>query len=130
MNLQPKRESIAGQKEFLNTTQGLVHKVGGITLDATAFTGAEVSAEGYVKAGSAVQLADAEGSLAMPFDPLVTTGTVYVTANDVKITDGNPIVGALETAFLKSSVVTAVEDGRIAVTPEFITASNGRFHLR
>lgn len=122
MNLKPQRETLTVQREFLNTTQGLIHKVGGITLGA-GFTG---DASGYVKAGSAV-VVGADG-LAVPFDG-VATGTAFVTANDVKAEEGR-IVGALESAFLNESVVTSAEAGRVVVTQAFIDASNGRFHLR
>lgn len=122
MNLQPKRESLGAQKEFLNTTQGLIHKVGGVTL-GSGFTADDA---GYLKAGSAVELD--ETGVAIPF-ATGATGIPFVTAHDVKLTDG-AIVGVLESAFLKESVVTATEAGRVPVTAEFVTASNGRFHLR
>jgi hypothetical protein len=122
MNLQPKRESITVQREFLNTTQGLIHKVGGITLGA-GFTG---DASGYLKAGSAV-VVGASG-VAVAFDG-VATGTPFITANDVKAEEGQ-VVGALESAFLNEAVVTSAEAGRVVVTQAFIDASNGRFHLR
>lgn len=130
MNLQPKRQTLITRKEFLNTTQGLIHKVGGITLDSAAFADA-TDADGYLYAGSAVSL---QGSgLAIPASVNVegaANGTVFVTANDVNLTDGDAVVGALEAAYLKSSVVTATEEGRVSMTQAIADATNGRFHLR
>lgn len=135
MNLQPKIDTVAGQKEFLVTTQGLVHKVGGVTLDASKFTPDE---NGFIKAGSALALT-ASGkaepfSVSTPGDPSTANGTPYILAHDVQIKDGttniDAVAGVLEAAYLKSSVVTTAEPGRVVVTKDFIKASNGRFHLR
>lgn len=119
MNLQPKRDTVSVQKEFLNTTQGMINKVGGATL-GEGFTG------DYVLAGSAITVG-ADG-LAVPFTD-GAEGTSFVTAHDVKNEEG-AIVGALESAFLKESVVTATESGRVKVTQAFIDATDNRFHLR
>lgn len=124
MRLQPKRESFIAQKEFLHTTQGLIHKVGGLTLKASAFTPDET---GHVKAGSPVTVG-ADG-YAVPYDGVVT-GTHFILAHDVHVKDGDAVGGALEEGYLKKSVVQAVETGRIAVTDGFITATGGRFKLR
>lgn len=127
MNLQPKRDTVTVQKEFLNTTQGLIHKVAGLTLVDTNFTG-KLDANGYLLAGSAVVLDDA--GVVKPFATTATTpGTAYITANDIKV-DGTVLVGAIESAYLKESVVTATESGRVPVNAEFITQAEGRFHLR
>lgn len=123
MNLQPKREAITVQKEFLNTTQGLIHKVGGVTLGA----GFTADASGYIKAGSALIVNEATGN-AEPFDG-VKTGLAVILAHDVKYEAG-VIAGAVESAFLNEAVVTTTEDGRVPVTEAFITASANRFHLR
>ncbi|MUK89149.1 hypothetical protein GMD78_12275 [Ornithinibacillus sp. L9] len=96
MNLQPRREKIAGQNEFLRNTQGIEVKTGGATLDSSAFTAGE-----YVKAGTAVFKDNASG-LYKPWDTTVDTGTpatatgAGLTMNDVKIVEGqNPVVGVL-----------------------------------
>lgn len=125
MNLQPKTDRITAQKEFLNTTDHTVAKVGGVTLDNARFT---PDASGYLLAGSGVVIGD--NGLGVPFTE-GATGIPYVTQHDVKIA-GNErtVVGALETGFLKRSVVTVAEPGRAPITDAFITASNGRFHLR
>lgn len=129
MNLQPKRETVTVQKEFLNTTQGTIAKVAGLTLDEAAFGGA-LDESGYLLAGSAVSMA-ADGTVTPWTDPGegAAAGTPYITQHDVKV-DGTVIVGALEAAYLKRSVVTTAEPGRVIVTDGFIDASNGRFHLR
>lgn len=116
MNLQPRTEQITAQKEILKTTQGLIWKVGGLTLDATKFTAGE-----YVPAGTAVVL-PADNTLAVPFT-VGATGTPYVTTHDVKIVAGsNPIVGAFEEAYFDKKKVT--------LPAEFITAAGGRYKVR
>lgn len=125
MNLQPKTDRITAQKEFLHTTQGTIAKVGGVTLDNGSFT---PDASGYLLAGSGVVIN--ENGHGVPFTE-GATGLVYVTQHDVKIADNtNTVVGALEEAYLKRSVVTATEPGRAPITDAFVTASGGRFHLR
>lgn len=128
MNLQPRYDSISAQKEFLKTTQALVWKVGALTLKAGAFT---PDATGRLKAGSAVVIEDAS-DLAVPYvDDATTPGTVYITANDVKLdANVNVIVGGLEEAYLDKRVVQKAEAGRVVASDAFITASNGRFKLR
>lgn len=125
MNLQPKRETITVQREFLNTTQGTIAKVAGLTLDAAAFGGA-LDESGYLLAGSAVAMA-ADGTVTPWADD--ATGIPFITQHDVKV-DGTVIVGALEEAYLKRDVVTTAAPGRVVVTDAFIAAANGRFHLR
>lgn len=127
MNLQPKRESITTQKEFLNTTQGLIAKVGALTLTETNFA-STLDSQKFLLAGSGVVL-DESGVVKPYVDDATTPGTVYITAHDVKV-NGTVLVGAIESAYLKESVVTATEPGRVTVTQAFIDASNGRFHLR
>lgn len=138
MNLQPKTQDVTVQKEFLNTTQGLINKVGGLTLNETDFAD-RLDASGYLKAGSGVSL-ESDGSV-LPYAlydddgdggataEVFPSGIPFVTANDVKI-EGSVIVGALESAFLNKTVVETVESGRVVITQEFIDASNSRFHLR
>jgi hypothetical protein len=128
MRLQPKTDSFIAQKEFLHTTQGLINKVGGGTLKASAFT---PDATGHLKAGSGVRLNAGDGLL-YPHDNGTTAGRLYVTAHDVKISDGDAVVGLIESAYLKSSVVGTVETGRVAITSTFTGHANaeGRYKLR
>lgn len=92
MNLQPRTETIFGQKEFLRNTVGTEYKTGGATLKASAFTSDE-----YVKAGTAVYK-DTDGF----YVPWTDAGEgetregAGLTAHDVKVIAGsNPIVGIL-----------------------------------
>lgn len=111
MNLQPRKEQIIGQKEFLRNTQGIEVKTGGATLDASAFTAGE-----YVKAGTAV-FKDEESGLYKPWDVTPTTGTpatavgAGLVMNDVKIVAGqNPIVGVLAAGHPVETKCTGVND--------------------
>jgi hypothetical protein len=96
MNLQPRREQIVGQREFLRNTQGMEVKTGGVTLLASDFTEGE-----YVKAGTAIYIDSTTGmgrkwvtDGATP-TPATQTGA-GLTMHDVKIVAGsNPIVGVL-----------------------------------
>lgn len=116
MNLQPRTEQITTQKEVLKTTQGLIWKVGGLTLDASKFTVGE-----YVKAGTPVVLPN-DNQLAVPWTA-EATGIPYVTTHDVKIVEGsNPIVGAFEEAYFDKKKVTLPAD--------FINAAGGRYKVR
>jgi hypothetical protein len=129
MGLQPKRIDFTVQREYLDTTQGQVFKTAGLTLDASAFTGDQLTSEGYVLAGSGVRL-DSGTGLAVPHDNGTTAGTLYVLVNDVKLSDGDALAGAYEEAYLNRAVVTATEPGRIALSDAFVTASGNRFKLR
>jgi hypothetical protein len=127
MRLQPKSESFVVQKEFLHTTQGVITKVGGGTLKASLFT---ADATGHLKAGSCVIL-HADGFL-RPHDNGTTAGRVYITQHDVKISDGDAVVGLIESAYLKKSVVQTVEPGRVTAIDSIIAHANaeGRYKLR
>ncbi|QFG05683.1 decoration protein [Bacillus phage 035JT001] len=104
MNLQPRTEEITVQREFLFQTSGLIHKVGNVTLDASAFT------DGVVKAGTVV--VQGTNGLSTPYDDATfgteggQAGTIYVTANDVKVADQNVQIGAIEEAFLRTDRIT------------------------
>lgn len=127
MRLQPKNEDFIVQKEFLHNTTGLIHKVGGGTLKASAFT---ADATGHIKAGSGVRL-HSDGFL-YPHDNGVTAGRLYITAHDVNIADGDAVVGLIEEAYLKSSVVDVTETGRVRVGATFTAHANAenRYKLR
>lgn len=118
MNLQPRTEQINVQKEILKTTQGQIFKVGGVTLDSTAFT------EGVVPAGTPVAVPEAGGK-AVPWDDATTTGVIpYVTTHDVLVgaDRGDALVGAYEEAYLDRTKVT--------LSDAFMTAAGGRYKLR
>ena len=117
MNLQPRSEQITVQQEFLWSTSGLIHKVGNVTLDAAAF-------EGEVKAGTVV--VQGANGLSTPYDDATYTaaaGTIYVTTNDVSVTDQNVQIGAIEEAYLNRNRITGGGAGLEA-------ASGYRFKLR
>ncbi|WP_068672284.1 hypothetical protein [Oceanobacillus sp. Castelsardo] len=109
MNLQPYKQKIVGQKEFLRNAVGTEYKTGGATLDASAFS------EGYVNAGTAVYLGD--NGLYRPWDVTPETGTAAtakgagLTSHDVKVIAGqNPIVGVLSAGHPIESKCTGVND--------------------
>lgn len=117
MNLKPKTDSITVQNEILKTTQGLIFKVGGITLDAALFSA------GVVKAGTPVSIktAPVDGKSKPWAD--TDTGIPYVTTHDVKIETGaDAIVGAFEEAYFNKTKVT--------FTAAFLTASANRYKTR
>lgn len=114
MNLKPRTDSITVQNEILKTTQGLIFKVGGITLDGSLFTA------GIVKAGTPVSI-KVDG-LAKRFAD-TDKGIVYVTTHDVEVVSGsNAVVGAFEEAYFNKDKVT--------LSAAFITAAEGRYKLR
>jgi hypothetical protein len=134
MNLQPYSEQIVVQKEFLYSTEMLSHKVGGITLDAAAFTNGE-----YVKAGTivAINANGDESGLAQPFAAATTDGEtgdvtgsfgeVYAVAHDVKVTEGvNPVVGAVQEGYLDRNKITVDE----TLINQIEAASNYRLRVR
>lgn len=91
MNLQPRREVIAGQKEFLRNANDLQFKTAGATLAAADFPAGQ-----YVKAGTAVY--KGEDGLFHPWaaDTPATAPAAGLTTHDVKVVSGqNPIVGVL-----------------------------------
>lgn len=122
MNLKPRTESITVQNEILKTTQGLIWKVGGITLDGSAFPA------GIVKAGTPVAVGQNGEDLAKPWaaedgETITDAGIAYVTTHDVKVgPDNNAIVGAFEEAYF--------DKNKVDLSDEFIAASEGRYKLR
>lgn len=119
MNLQPRTEQITVQKEFLWSTDSLVHKVGNVTLKASAFTVGEV-----VKAGTVIVVG--ADKLATKYDGATYTpaaGTVYVITNDRVMGTQNVQVGALEEAYLNAAKITG-NHADLAVD------SNYRFKIR
>ncbi|MBP3950333.1 hypothetical protein [Bacillus suaedae] len=120
MNLQPRKETIVGQKEFMRNAQGMQVKTGGATLLATDFTTGE-----YVKAGTAVYKDDATGLyrrwLVDGATPTPDTAKgAGLTMNDVKIVEGqNPVVGVLAAGHPVESKCTGVNTA-------FKTATKGR----
>ena len=122
MNLKPRTDSITVQNEILKTTQGLIWKVSGITLDGSAFP------EGIVKAGTPVAVGQNGASLAKPWEKadgttITDAGIAYVTTHDVKVgPDNNAIVGAFEEAYF--------DKNKVNLSAEFITAAEGRYKLR
>ncbi len=116
MNLQPRTEVIFGQKEFLRNTVGTEYKTGGATLDADAF--ADVTTNGYVKAGTAVYKGD-DGFYVPWSDPTTdedgsteSRDGAGLTAHDVKIIPGSkPIVGILVAGHPLERKCTGVTEG-------------------
>lgn len=123
MNLQPFRESITVQSEILLNTQGQIFKVGGITLDGSAFP------ERVVKAGTAVMKDEASGKFVPYADgeggAFPAGAEIYITAQDsvVRTLEGtvsdNP-VGAYIEAYLNTSRLTGV-------TEAFMTETRSRY---
>lgn len=112
MNLQPRTETIFGQKEFLRNTVGTEYKTGGATLDASKFS--SVADDGYVKAGTAVY--KGEEGLYVPWEDAGEEGGsrdgAGLTAHDVKVVSGsNPIVGILVAGHPLERKCTGVTDG-------------------
>lgn len=118
MNLQPRKESIISQKEFLRNIQGLEVKTGGITLDATDWNPGDI-----VKAGTAIYL-DSDTKLGKKWlADTPNTAVGMLTMHDVKIvSDSNPIVGALVAGH-------PIEDKCTGVTADFIAATKGRIEF-
>ena len=135
MDLRPKSENITVQKRFIHQTNGLVHKVGNITLDGSQFTAGQV-----VKAGTAVTIGkvdDNGGSpitydKATPYEPasasITNVGTPYVTTTDVKIPEDNSDVqvGAIEEGYLVKDRITGISGNESS----FVADSNYRYKLR
>lgn len=117
MNLQPRTDSVTVQREILKTTQGQIFKVGGITLDSTAFPA------GVVVAGTPVSVPTAGGK-AIPWVDGVANAIPYVTTHDVLVGNGrgDALVGAYEEAYLDKTKVT--------LSAAFITAAANRYKLR
>lgn len=114
MNLQPRFETIVGQKEFLRNSVGTEYKTGGATLDSTSFTRALDN--GYVKAGTAVFKDDVSGLYKL-WDNTPASGTeatakgAGLTSHDVKVFAGqNPIVGVLSAGHPLESKCTNVDE--------------------
>lgn len=108
MNLQPRKETIVVQNEFLSNTQGLEFATGGITLDGASF------GAGTVKAGTAVMIPSGN-TLAVAYAD--NTGSVpagaelHIVASDVIIeSTENHVVGSVVRGHLKESALTNVTD--------------------
>lgn len=105
MNLQPRRDTIVGGNvEFLRNAVGREYKTGGLTLDASKFTGT-------VKAGTAVFIGD--NGLGQPWaaDTAATVKGAGLTSHDVKVISGqNPTVGVLVAGHPLESRCTGVTD--------------------
>lgn len=116
MNLQPRKETIIAQQEFMRNTQGMEVKTAGVTLEASDFTVGE-----YVKAGTAIYV-DATTRRGRKWTETTTatqTGA-GLTMHDVKIVAGsNPIVGVLVAGHPR-------EDRCTGVTDTFKEATKGR----
>ena len=118
--MQPRKETIVGQREFMRNTQGMEVKTSGVTLLASDFTVGE-----YVKAGTAIYIDDATG-MGRRWVPDGATPTAEtqsgacLTTHDVKVYDGqNPIVGALVAGHPREERCTGVNTA-------FKTATKGR----
>lgn len=100
MNLQPVRgEQIIVQREFMHTTQGIVWKVGGVTVKTDSFPA------GVIKAGTAISV-NGEG-FAVPFN--ATHGNGYLLAVDV-VGKGVIIAGAVMGGYADASKCTGITE--------------------
>jgi hypothetical protein len=120
MNLNPRKETIIVQDEFLLSTQGLVHKVGGVTLKGTSF-GADGS---IVKAGTAIMKEAGTGKFVLYADnagAFPTGAEVYILAQDQVVKGQKDMVaGAVVQAYLNSAKL-------IGATTAFKGATNQRY---
>lgn len=115
MNLQPRRETITVQEEFLLNTQGLMFKVGGITLDGAAFVDTVKAGTAVMEAASGLFVPYADNAGALP------TAQVVFTAHDAIIKDSaNVITGAVVKGYLNTSKLTGV-------TPVLQAGTNQRY---
>lgn len=115
MNLQPRKESIISQKEFLRNAQGIQVKTGGTTLLATDWNPGDI-----VKAGTAIFIDNNGMGRKWTADTLATQTGACLTMHDTKIIAGsNPIVGALTAGHPLESKCTGV-------TANFKAATAGR----
>lgn len=114
--MQPRKETIVGQKEFLRNTQGMQFKTAGVTLLASDFTAGE-----YVKAGTAIYVDSATGMGRKWQAATAATQTgACLTTHDVKVIAGqNPVVGGLVAGH-------PIESKCTGVTANFKTAAAGR----
>lgn len=115
MDLQPRFREIIGKKEFLRNSVGIEHKTGGATLDGTEFD--DVTENDYVKAGTAVYK-NSDGFYVPWEDPSTdedgnteSREGAGLTAHDVKIDGGNPVVGLVVAGHPLESKCTGVTDG-------------------
>ncbi|KIL79585.1 hypothetical protein [Bacillus badius] len=116
MNLQPQRDTIISQKEFLRNTVGMEFKTAGLTLDASKFTAGQ-----YVKAGTAVFKNETSGLFEpVQADTPETMLAACLTSHDVKVTAGvNPVVGGVMGGH-------PIESKCTGVTANFKAATKGR----
>lgn len=115
MNLQPRTDQVTVSQEFMNTTQGMVFKVGGVVLDAAQFAD-----DAVVKAGTAISIG--ANGLAKPWAD-ADTGLAFLTTDDVRVGTTNVVTGALEAGYVRTSRVTGA-------TAAFKTAVKDRIHFR
>lgn len=115
MNLQPRKDSIISQKEFLRNTQGMEVKTAGVTLLATDWNPGDI-----VKAGTAIFIDGLGFGRKWLAGTLATELGASLTMHDVKIIVGsNPIVGALTAGH-------PIEAKCTGVTANFKEATKGR----
>lgn len=115
MNLNPRVKEYASQIEILYTVKGSIEKVGGITLDGSAFP-----VNTLIKAGTAVSIQ--ENGLAKPWAD-GDKGKPYLTNHNVITGDAttqNVIVGAWEEALVVAGKLTGITD-------EFKIAAGNRY---
>ncbi|MER2061404.1 MAG: hypothetical protein ABS894_00585 [Aerococcus urinaeequi] len=117
MNLNPRTVEYGSQKEILYTVKGSIEKVGGLTLDGSAF-----AASTLLPAGTAVAL-DTTTNLAVPWVD-ATSGVPYLTNHDVMTgaAGENVIVGAWAEALVQEPKLTGVNAA-------FKTAAGARYRF-
>lgn len=106
MNLHPRKETIVVQNEFLLSTKGLIHKVGGVTLKGTVF-GADGS---IVKAGTAIMKEAGTGKFIPYADnagAFPTGAEVYILAQDQVVkAQKDMVAGAVVAGYLNTAKLT------------------------
>lgn len=113
MNLQPRKEQITVQAEFLLNTQGLIFKVGGITLDGSAFTGVVKAGTAVMKGGDDLFIPYADDAGSFP-----EGAEVYLTAQDAIMKGTNNVIGAVVKAYVNTDKLTGVTDAFKAQTAD------------
>lgn len=116
MNLQPRKDTIIVQSEFMRNTQGMQVKTAGVTLNAADWADKDI-----VKAGTAIYVDSTtrQGRKWLAATAGTQTGA-GLTMHDVRIVAGqNPIVGVLVAGHPLEAKCTGV-------TANFKAATQGR----
>jgi hypothetical protein len=119
VNLQPRKETIISQAEFLRTTQGMQVKTGGVILLASDWTDGEI-----IKAGTAVYVDGTGMGRKWVAGTAATETKSGLTMHDVKnVAGANALTGMLINGH-------PIESKCTGVTANFKTAVAGRLNFQ